>query len=129
MARNDELRLNQNPFNQAGDLAGRLAQTPVVLKYAVTADATSALSITVPYDMEIYDVVVVCTTANASGTLTLRSGTNAITDAITCAVDKAVDRAATIDDAYASITTSTSLNVISNGAADRGILYIHGIRE
>ena len=95
---------------------------------AVTADATGALSIDVPYDMTIIDAWAVCTTANASGTLTVRSGTNAITSAIVCAVDTTLSRTTLIDDDYSAITTSTSLNVIANGAADRGIVYIMGVR-
>lgn len=102
------------------------ASTPRMIRYAVTADATGALSIPVPYGMVITDAHVECTTANVGGTLTLRSGTNAISDAMICAVDKTIVRAGTLDDAYTTLTTATSLNVIANGAADRGIITILG---
>jgi predicted metalloprotease with PDZ domain len=105
------------------------AYEPILLSYAVTADASSGLSIDVPYDMTITDVWTVCTAANGSGTLTLRSATNAISSAITCAVDTTLSRTSSLDDAYTAITTATSLNVISNGAGDRGIIYIMGIRS
>ena len=101
----------------------------VVVRAAVAADATSGLSITIPVDMYITDVIVQCTAANASGTLTLRNSTTAITDAIACATNHAIDRAATIDDAQASIATTDSINVIANGAADRGVVYIIGMRS
>ena len=101
----------------------------VVVRAAVAADATSGQSITIPVDMYITDVVVQCTATNASGTLTLRNSTTAITDAIACDTNHAIDRAATIDDAQASIATTDSINVIANGAADRGVVYITGMRS
>lgn len=101
----------------------------VVIRAAVTADATSGQTITIPVGIIIADVVVQCTATNASGTLTLRNSTTAITDAIACDTNHAIDRAATIDDAQASIATTDSINVIANGAADRGTVYIYGIRS
>ncbi len=124
---------NSSPVSQKTELGSEVyaqqtidSNTPRVIRYAVTADATGALSITVPYNMIIMDVWVECTTANASGTLTLRKATTAITDAMICAVDKVVVRAGTIDDAQSTILTTDSINVISNGAADRGIITILG---
>jgi hypothetical protein len=102
------------------------ANTPRIVPFAVTADATSGLSITIPYNMVVVDVWVECTTANVAGTLTLRKATTAITDAMICAVDKVVVRAGTIDNAQSTILTTDSINVISNGAADRGIITILG---
>ena len=130
MARNDEIKLNRaGAALQEADLSGRLLQTPVVVRTAVTADATGGATVSVPYDMKIIDVTVQCTAANASGTLTLRSGTTAITDAIACATNHAIDRAATIDDAQASIATTDNINLLANGAGDRGVVYILGMRE
>jgi hypothetical protein len=102
------------------------SNTPRIVRFAVAADATSGLSITIPYNMIVSDVWVECTTANAGGTLTLRKSTTAVTDAMVCAVDKTVVRAGTIDDAQSTILTTDSINVISNGAADRGIITILG---
>lgn len=104
----------------------RQAKQPQIVEFEVTADATGGLSISVPYAMRVFDVIVECRAANAGGTLTLRSGTNSITDAVICAVDKVITRAGTIDDTYSSITTATELNVIANGAADRGMITILG---
>lgn len=129
MARVDEVMLDKmNAAAERGGLGDRLAATPVVIKKVVDANATSGLTVEIPYDVIIVDVVVQCTATNSSGTLQLRSGTTAITDAIDCDTNHAIDRAATIDDAETEIKTSDSINVISNGANDRGIMYIIGMR-
>ena len=102
------------------------ANTPRVVRFAITANATGALSITIPYDMVILDVWVECTTASGGGTATLRKSTTAITDAMVMAVDKTMVHAGTIDDAQSTILTTDSINVITNGAADRGVVTILG---
>lgn len=119
---------NGSPVLQDAQLGELLKDIPVVVQYAVTADATGALTIPIPYDMLILDIIVECTTANASGTLTLRKATTAISDAIVCAVDKTIVRAGTIDDAQSTILTTESINVLANGAADRGKITIIGKR-
>jgi hypothetical protein len=130
MARNDEIVLNKiDATAEKADLSGQLNARPVVISVAITADASAGQSITVPYDMTIYDMSLVCTAASGGGTVTLRSGTNAISDAVVCAVDTTIGRAGTLDDTYTAVTTSTSLNVITNGAADRALVYIYGIRS
>ena len=134
LSENNANRINEmNPTAERSQLGTELlaqqsiqAAVPRVVTFAVTADATGALTITIPYDMVIMDVWVECTTANASGTLTLRKSTTAITDAIICAVDKTIVRAGTIDDAQSTILTTDSINVIANGAADRGKIHIMG---
>jgi hypothetical protein len=93
--------------------------------YAVVADASSSIDITglVPEGATILDVFVECTAASGSGTLQLReeTGDAAITNAIVCAVDNVVTRVTTL-----SISTvgANGLEIISNGAADRGIMTI-----
>jgi len=119
-----EIKANQDGLvvNTAID-----SNQPLTIAFPVTADATGGLAITIPYAMTIYDVIVVATVANGSGTLTLKNGATAITDAIACVTDKAVARAGTIDNAVSSITTATTMTVVSAGAGDRGIVYITGI--
>jgi hypothetical protein len=121
----------QLPINQQTGMGTELKRVGdnnlYAVPFAVTADATGALAITIPYDMVVLFVIVECTTANASGTLTLRKGTTAITDAIVCAVDKVVTVSGTLDDAQSTILTTDSINVIANGAADRGKITILGI--
>lgn len=100
--------------------------TAVTVKCAITADASSGLEFAVPFAMDIYEVVAICTTANASGTATVSDGTNDISDAVAMAVLDAVDRAATIDSTYSSV--SGSITVTTNGANDRGVVYVTGYR-
>jgi len=114
--------------NNATALNSESGGNTVQLTYKVTADATAGLAITVPYPMEILDVIVQCQAANAGGTLQLKNGATAINDAQVCAVDKVITRAGTIDDAVSSLTTATVLKVFSNGAADRGLITIIGRR-
>ena len=126
------IKLGDIPESDLEVLAESTADTPVMITYAVTADATSGLAIydsAVPFDFEILDVVVQCTAANASGTLKLTDGTSDITDAIVCAVDKTIGRAGTIDDAKSSLSAGDTLKVVSNGAADRGTVTIIGKRS
>ena len=130
MARNDEVKLNQiNATAQQADLAARLGAAPVVIKTTVDAAANStAKTVTVPYDVYIVDVIVQCNATSSSGTLTLRTGTTAISDAIACATNHAVARAGTLDDAQTSIGPTDNINLIANGANDRGTVYIIGMR-
>lgn len=99
-----------------------------VLSQAITADATGALSITVPFACRVIDVIVTATAASGSGTVTLRTSTTAISDAIVCAVDTTVVRAGTLDDAYTTLAAGDNLNVITNGAADRGVVDVLVVR-
>jgi len=105
----------------------KVAEITYTKEFAVTADATGALEITgVPLNARIIGARVICTAANASGTLQLRTNATtpvAITDAMICAVDKVVVYAGTIDDAVTTVGVD-GLQVISNGADDRGIILI-----
>lgn len=129
MARLDEQRLNvMNAAAQKEGLGDRLQATPAVIRKVVDADATSGLAITIPYDMYIIDVIVQCNATNASGTLQIQNGGEAVTDAIACDTNHAVDRADSVDDAHADLLTTDTITVVSNGAADRGTVYITGYR-
>ena len=124
----DRLDKGTSPDNQTAALGTLLKGSPIIVKKAVTVDATGELSITIPYDMEVVDVVVQCTAANSGGTLTLKKGGSAVTNAIICAVDTTITRAGTIDDAYSTLYTTSTVTVDANGAADRGIMWIIGYR-
>jgi hypothetical protein len=125
---NDGLRLDKsNPeFERVSAWQG----TPVVICYAVTADASGAAlqTIATPFGFEILDVIVQCRAANGSGTLILHHNTTAITDAIACVTDKALARAASIDDAQSQILAGDTLTVTANGSGDRGLVTIIGKR-
>lgn len=124
----DKLDNTTQPDLQAAKLGTLIEGAPVVVKVVIDADYTGEKSVTIPYDMEVIDVVVQCTAASGSGTLTLENGGNPVTDAITCEVDKVIDRAATIDDAYSTLYTTSTVTVDAHGANDRGIMWIIGYR-
>ena len=113
--------------NQTNQLGTLIKGSPVVVKVTVSADATGEKAVTIPYDMEVVDVIVQCTASNGSGTLQLKNGT-AVTDAIACTTDTAIARAATINDAYSTLYTTSTVTVDANGANDRGIMWIIGYR-
>jgi hypothetical protein len=97
----------------------------VAVEYTVAADATGGLAIcTMPYAAEVVDVIVFCTTSNTSGTLTLKKATNSISDAIACVTAGAIGRAATLATAYYILASGDILNVVANGAADRGKIIV-----
>lgn len=104
--------------------------TLIVIKKDISAaaDPVTIFDASLPYGIRILDVIVECTGANASGTVTLTDGTNPITDAMVMAVDKVIVRAGTIDDAYASLAAGASLVADKNAAADKGTVTIIAVR-
>jgi len=94
----------------------------------ITADASTAVAITglVEGD-EIVGAHVICTAANANGTLIIEDGAgDDITDGMICAVDKVVVYAGTIDDAKSTLpATGAAIISVGGTAADtRGIVVI-----
>jgi len=111
-------------------LQDKQAYSPIYIIKKITADATGAGgAVTIPYAFEIIDVIVQCTASNGSGTMTLKKGSSAITDAIAMVTDTNMARAGTINDAYSTILTTDTLFADANGASDRGIVTIVGIRS
>ena len=108
--------------------------SPIVAKYAVTADTTTAaVAFIAPCAMQLLDFSVLAQATNGGGTLTPRKGdTDAICTAIACATDGAVARmaagAVVANVARTVLAKGDKVYVIANGAADRGILTITGIR-
>jgi len=103
-----------------------------VIEYDIAADASAGVDIfTVPAGVSyrVAEVVVQPTAANGGATVTVRNGTDAITDAIAAAVDNTIGRAGTIDDDYATLAAAGVLNVITNGAADRAKVTITLIKQ
>ncbi len=124
---------NASPVNQLAKVGERLKEAQatglIVQRVNVTAAANStAKEFTVDYDMVLVDVLVRATATSASGTLTLRRSTTAITDAIACATDVNIDRAASITDAGQALVAGETLNLIANGANDRGEVFLIGYR-
>ncbi len=124
-----ELNNNANPVMQKASFGDAVYKAPVYITAAITADATStAVQFTIPFACRIVDIIVECTTASGSGTATVRKVTTAISDAMIMAVDKVIVRAGTIDDAQSTLAAGNNVNVITNGAADRGKVTLVCVR-
>ena len=98
----------------------------------ITADASGGIEfVLATYGLaagdKIFDVLVVATTSEANGALTLsHTGGNAITDAIACVTTKEIDRVATLDQAEVTIGAAT-LKITAAGDTPgdtRGIMYV-----
>jgi len=101
---------------------------PKTIVAKITADASAGIAVAgLAEGDEIVAVSVICTTANASGTLVLETGDDDdITDGIICAVDKVVTYAGTIDDLHSTLPAAGA-QIISVGGtttATRGIMVI-----
>ena len=105
-----------------------LRAEPRILVQKITADASAGIAVTgLAEGDEIIGVTVICTTANANGTLLLETGAgDDITNGIICAVDKVVSYAGTIDDAFSllPVTGAQILSVGGTAANTRGIVII-----
>ena len=101
---------------------------PKTLVAKITADASGAIAVSgLAEGDEIIGVSVICTTANANGTLILETGgDDDITDGIICAVDKVTTYAGTIDDAFSTLPASGAqiISVGGTAANTRGIVVI-----
>ena len=121
------------PGNQNVNLGSRLQlaeqRALYIQKVTVAADATGGQAFTAEVSGELVDAWAVCTASNASGTLTARRSTNALTSAITCAVGDTASRTTQVVQARKAIVQGESLNVLANGASDRGILYLAILRS
>lgn len=118
-----ELRTSQTAITA---IETKQAFQAVVYSAEIVADATSGLAITIPYDMNLIDVIVQCTATSGSGTVTVKEGANSITDAIVAAVDGTNNHAGTIDKAYNNILTTDTITAVTNGANDRAIVSLVG---
>lgn len=105
----------------------------MALPFVIHKDCSAAsdpitIIATTTFALKVLDVIVECTGANGGGTITLKSGSNAITDAIVCAVDTTVTRAGTINDAYQTVAAGGSLVADKNAAGDKGLITIIAVR-
>lgn len=127
----DEARVvnNLSPGDQNVGLGDRIRDLEenalVELTYEVAADLTGGLdAIECPFNLEVLDVFVQARATSGSGTVTARKVTDAITSAIVMAVDDAMARTVSIDDGYSSFTEGQFINLVTNGAADRGLVTV-----
>jgi hypothetical protein len=101
-------------------------------KVTVATGGDAGIAADIPVGAEIFGATVVCTRANGSGSMQIKTGAGSpvdISDAIICATDKAVTYAGEIDDANAvNIVGADGIKVFANAAADGGIVYIHYLK-
>jgi hypothetical protein len=107
--------------------------SPVIIKYDVAADTSAATAAFVaPFPMQITDIHVIAQATSGGGTITPRKGADAMCTAIACATDGAVSRlaagAVVANAARLILAKGDTVNVIANGAADRGIVVFTGVR-
>lgn len=113
-----------------GDRVKELQQrTLCIQRVPVEADASGGLAFTAEYSGELVDAWVVCTAANASGTLGIRRSTTALTTLMVCAVIDVLTRTALVLQSGKTITEGETLNVKANGASDRGVVYMAVLRS
>ena len=99
----------------------------VQITFEITIGSVSIQKVTVPFNIEVLDMVIQARGASTNGTMKLNDGTDDITDAVVCAVDKALGRAGTIDDSKASIAAGADLGIICAGdtvANTKGLITI-----
>jgi hypothetical protein len=110
-----------------------LQYSPAVFKYDITADTTTAQAAFVaPFAMQIVDIAVLAQATSGGGTVTPRKGTDAMCTAIAMATDGAVARlaagAVVANAARLILAKGDTVNVITNGANDRGIVTFTAVR-
>ena len=129
-------RLNGSP-KTGNQQTNELNQySPVVINFAVAADASTAVNAFVaPFPMRILDIIVKANATNGSGTLVPSKGADAMCTGITCAADGAVSRLAAgalvANDARLTLATGDQVKVQSVGgtaSATRGFVTFIGIR-
>ena len=127
--------INQRKINKAcpvlriSKLGDNTIGAPITIKIAVTADASStAVAVIVPIAMEVIGMDVISTVSEVAATATLSNGTNDISDAVICAVLDTVTVAGTVDVTYTTLSAGATLDITTNGAADRCVAYVKGFR-
>jgi len=122
--------LDASAFIQNNWTQSNISAALRVSKTSITATAVAGIAVDIPVGAKIIDAHVVCTSSNGSGTMQVKTGAtspSAITDAMDCNTEGAIDRAATIDDAY-NLVGADGVKIFSNGALDRGDVYIEYIK-
>lgn len=97
---------------------------PIVIAVAVESDATGGLDFVVPRAGTVIDVFVVASATNNGGTALVSKADAPITATLVMAVDNVLTRAAALIRANANFAAGETLRVVTNGAADRGIVYV-----
>lgn len=122
-----------SPANLLVNAGGKLKETDdlglVCQEVRIQADASSGQDFEVSVDMKLVEVVAQGRATSGGGSVTVRRSTTAITNAISMATDDGTTRSSSIVEAQRTFTKGETLNVITNGAADRGDVYLIGLKQ
>lgn len=99
-------------------------QEPLIVAYEITGDASGGDDYVLTRAGTIIDVHVVASETNAEGTVTVAAEGNTVAGPIPMATADAVERAASIDVTFAEVAVGDTLTFTTNGAADRGTVYV-----
>ena len=99
---------------------GRLRSIASAIALDIAADATGGLTFPVPFTCRVFDVIVESSGSSGGGTVTLKNGSNSVTNALTMAVDKTIARAGTINHLYSHFEEGDNFTLTTNGAGDKG---------
>ena len=86
--------------------------------------SAAGVTFTVPFDCTVLDIIVQARATVSSGTVTLTNGAVAVSSAIAMETNKTIVRAATIDPAVSKFIKDASFGIVTNAAADRGIVRL-----
>lgn len=101
-----------------------------VSKVSIVTGGDAGVASDIPVGAKIIDFVSICTRANSSGSMTLKTGATSpsdISNALQAATDKEVARAATLDDAYTTVGAD-GVKVFANGAGDAADCFIYYLK-
>lgn len=95
----------------------------LVIAITIDADATGGFNAVVPRAGVVTGVSVVATATSGSGTALVSKAGSAISNAVACAVANTATDATTITVANNTFAAGDTIRVVTNGAADRGVVY------
>jgi hypothetical protein len=90
----------------------------------IAADATAGKAVNLPVGSKIVDVWAICTAASTSGTALVQNGASPVHTALVMAVDQVLTRMAAAVDDTKLLVGASAITVKTNGAGDRGLVYI-----
>lgn len=99
-------------------------QDAIVIAYEITGDATGGDDYVLPRGGTIADIWAVASATSGGGTATVAVGGNAVSSAVVLAVADAVSRTTTLDVTFTTVVTGDTLTFTTNGAADRGTVFV-----
>ena len=120
---------NNEPAAQGAQLGSRLQELygPTyfhIQKVEVAADASAGVNFLAGVTGELVDAWAVSTATIGAATIGIRRSSTALTTLIAIATVDVLTRGALILQSGKAITAGETLNVKTNGATDRGIIYL-----